>query len=129
MATDELTAAFLKTPAMLEHVKNIDAVQNAEDWREETVGVEVAKPLLAMLEFEEGAEAAEQGRAPTPVAKILALIIDNVLQEELHWHVVEPLHFARIRRLWNRHCDENGAPARKIPEPGQETEPAPDGPF
>jgi hypothetical protein len=129
MATDELTAAFLRTPAMMAHVENINAVENAKDWSPATVCIEIDKPLLAMLEAEERTEAAEQGRDPKPVEKILALMMDNVLQEELHWHVVQPMHFARYRRLWNRYCDEHGAPERKIREPGQAEQKAPDGPF
>ena len=125
MTAEELTKAFRKTPAMIELAELIDAVENG-DWDEQAVSVEVSKPLLKMLEFQERAEAAEQGRAPTPVDKILARIIDNVLQEELHWLTVEPAHFDRYRDLWNRFCDEQGAPEHKIlPEQEAPTEESP----
>jgi hypothetical protein len=125
MTAEELTKAFRKTPAMTELAELIDAVENG-DWDEQAVSVEVSKPLLKMLEFLERAEAAEQGRAPTPVDKILARIIDNVLQEELHWLTVEPAHFDRYRDLWNRFCDEQGAPEHKIlPEQEAPTEESP----
>lgn len=119
----ELTAAFRKTPAMVELAQMLDQVQNSPDWLlPHPVTVEVNKPLLTMLEFHEQIDAAQQGRAPTPIDKILSRVLDNVLQEELHWLVVAPTHFVRYRDLWNRFCDEQGAPQHKIAVPGETTE-------
>jgi hypothetical protein len=126
--TERLTKLFYKTPAMVEHAEMINAVQNSADWSPQEVCIEVSKPLLTMLEFQERAEAAEQGRAPTPIDKILARIVDNELQDQLHWLSVEPAHFERYRNLWNRFCDDQGTPEHKIPAPGEAAE-GREGPF
>ena len=126
---EQLTKLFYKTPAMIAHAEMVDTVQNSPDWSTETVCIEVSKPLLAMIDFEERAQAKEHGRAPAPTDSILALIVDNVLQEELHWHVVAPAHFQRYRNLWNRFCDEQGAPEHKIAAPGEATQEGREGPF
>lgn len=126
---EQLTKLFLKTPAMVEHAEMIDAVHNRTDWTSDTVCIEVAKPLLAMLEFQERAEAVENGRAPEPLDKILARIVDNELQEELHWLAVAPAHFERYRNLWNRFCDEQGAPEHKIEAPEKTEARGGEGPF
>ena len=125
----QLTKLFYKTPAMVEHAEMVNAVQDSSDWTPQEVCIEVSKPLLTMLEFQERAEAAEQGRPPTPIDKILARIIDNELQDELHWLVVEPVHFERYRNLWNRFCDEQGAPEHKIAAPDKAAEEGREGPF
>jgi len=102
--TEQLTKLFYKTPAMAEHAEMINAVQNSRNWTPQTVCIEVSKPLLTMLEFQERAEAAEQGRAPTPIDKVLARIVDNELQDQLHWLAVEPAHFERYRNLYMWVC-------------------------
>ena len=125
----QLTKLFYKTPAMLKHAQMLDAVQTGDDSSTETVCIEVSKPLLAMIAFQERAQATEQGRAPAPTDSVLALMVDNMLQEELHWHAVEPFHFEHYRKLWNRFCDEQGAPEHKIAAPGQTAEEGREGPF
>ena len=126
---EQLTKLFYKTPAMVEHVEMINAVQNGSDWTTDTVCIEIAKPLLAMLDFQERAEAAEEGRAPEPLDKILARIVDNELQDQLHWLVAEPVHFQRYRKLWNQFCDDQDAPEHKIKEPEAADEEGREGPF
>jgi len=121
----ELYKEFRETAPMVELTRMLDEVQNSPDWNPQRVTVEVSKPLLAMLEFHERANAAKMGRAPTPIDKILTTILDNVLEEELHWLVTEPVHFIRYRDLWNAFCDQRGAPEHKIGVEPDDTE----GPF
>lgn len=126
---EQLTKLFYKTPPMVEHVEMINAVQNSTDWSPQEVCIEVSKPLLTMLEFRERAAAAEEGRAPEPLDKILARIVDNELQDQLHWLVVEPPHFRRYRKLWNQFCDDQDAPEHKIKEPEAADEEGRERPF
>jgi hypothetical protein len=69
------------------------------------------------------------GRAHTPIDKVLARIVDNEVQEELHWLVVEPAHFECYRNLWNRFCEEQGAPEHKIGAPQKAEARGGEGPF
>jgi hypothetical protein len=69
------------------------------------------------------------GRAHTRIDKVLTRIVDNEVQEELHWLVVEPAHFERYRNLWNRFCDEQGAPEHKIGAPQKAEARGGEGPF
>jgi hypothetical protein len=110
----ELSKEFRETAPMLELARMLDQVLNDPDETTQRVTVEVSKPLIDMIEFQERADAAKMGRAPSPTDKILTTILDNVLQEELHWLVTEPVHFIQYRDLWNAFCDERGAPEHKI---------------
>ncbi len=122
---EELTREFLKTPAMVEHARMLDQVQASRDTGNQTVTVTVANPYAVMLEFVERHHAAAAGRAPEPLAKLVQEIVENELEDTLHWLAVAPGHFQQYRDLWNAFCDERGAPQHKI---GVE-EPAPEGPF
>jgi hypothetical protein len=117
-SAEELTRAFLKTPPMVEHARMLDEIQGDQDWHNEALTVEVAKPLLKMLEFVEHLEAADEGRKPEQVKEILSRILDNHLQAELHRLVVSPGSHRHYRDLWNAFCDKSGAPEHKIPDPG-----------
>ena len=120
MTAEELTKAFLKTPAMIEHAKVIDTVNaRLDEGDTETVSLQVPKQFLAMLEYDERENAAHEGRKPEPVIKVLGRMLHNQLHERLHWLVVAPAHFPRYRDLWNRYCDEQGAPEHKILTPGE----------
>ncbi len=127
----ELTAAFLKTPAMAEHVKTIGTVNAQLDPQDTgTISLQIPKEFLTMLEFVERNNAADAGRDAEPADKVLAQIVLNELHDMLHWLVVAPGRFAHYRKLWNQFCDEQGAPNEKIPDPT--TAPAPkaeEGPF
>lgn len=116
-SAEELTREFLKTPAMVEHVRMINEIQDDPDWHNEAVTVDVAKPLLKMLEFLEGLEASDGRRKPEEVKKLLSRILDNHLQAVLHELVVSPGILRHYRDLWNAFCDKNGAPEHKIPDP------------
>ena len=114
----ELTAAFLKTPAMVEHSKVIGTVNAQLDPGDtETVSLKIPKQFLTMLEFVERNNAADKGRKAAPAAKVLGRIVLNELHDMLHWLVVAPAHFGRYRDLWNRFCEEQGAPQHKIATP------------
>jgi len=115
---EELTREFLKTTPMVEHARVLQDIQDDPDWRNEAVTVDVAKPLLKMLEFVEHLEAADEGRKPEQVKEILSRILDNHLQAELQGLVVSPGSHRHYRDLWNAFCDKNGAPEHKIPDPG-----------
>lgn len=128
MTAQELTKAFLKTPEMVEHARVIGAVNDKLDTDDTvTVGLQIPKQFLTMLEFVERTEAAHEGREPEPVGEVLNLMLINQLQEELHWLVVEPAHFERYRDLWNRFCDKQGAPEHKILS--EQKAPPEEGPF
>ena len=117
---EELTAAFLKTPAMAEHTKIIGTVNAQLDPGDtETVCLQIPKQFLTMLEFVERNNASDEGRKADPAAKVLGQMVLNELHDMLHWLVVAPAHFDRYRDLWNRYCDEQGAPEHKIPTPGE----------
>ncbi len=63
MTAEELTKAFLKTPAMVEHAKVIGTVNDRLDEGDtETVSLQVPKQFLAMLEYDERENAAHEGR-------------------------------------------------------------------
>jgi hypothetical protein len=116
-SAEELTREFLKTPPMVEHARMLSEIQDDPDWHNEPVTVEVAKPLLKMLEFLERLEASDGRRKPEEVKKLLSSILDNHLQAVLHELVVSPGVHRHYRDLWNAFCDKNGAPEHKIPDP------------
>ena len=130
MTAEELTRAFLKTPEMVEH-KTVIGTVNArlDDGDTETVCLQIPKQFLTMLEFVERNDAADAGREPATPAAQLNQIVKNDLHEILHWLVVEPVHFAHYRKLWNRFCDEQNAPEQKIPDPLASVKPDEEGPF
>jgi len=127
---EELTAAFLKTPAMVEHTKIIGTVNAQLDPGDtETVCLQIPKQFLTMLEFVERNNASDEGRKADPAAKVLGQMVLNELHNMLHWLVVAPAHFARYRDLWNRFCDQQGAPDQKIPAAQTSAENGGEGPF
>ena len=62
------------------------------------------------------------GVTPLPAAKVLNQILLNELHDQLHWLITDPARFSHYRDLWNRFCDQQGAPDQKIPAPQQPTE-------
>jgi hypothetical protein len=123
----QLTKLFLKTPEMVEYAQVIGDVNDKLDTDDTvTVGLQIPKQFITMLEFVERTEAAHEGREPEPVGEVLNLMLVNQLQEELHLLVVAPEQFPRNRDLYNRFCDEQGAPEHKIlPEQEAPTEESP----
>ena len=130
MTTDELNAAFLKTPEMIEHRKTIGAILNRLDPEDtETVCLQIPKQFLAMLDFTERHDAAAAGRVAAPADQVLNQIVVNELHDQLHWLTVAPARFAYYRNLWNRFCDLHGAADQKIPDPLAPTQQGGEGPF
>ena len=129
MTAEELTKVFMSTPEMIEHVETIDDILDKLDEEDtQAVTIQVPKQFIRMLEFMERKNAADKGRDPAPVSKELSEWVVNDLHDMLHWLKVGPAQLRHYRDLWNRFCDERGAPEHKIPEPGQPEEPK-EGPF
>lgn len=114
----ELTELFYKTPEMQECKLIAGTINNKLD-PDDTVPVTLAVPkeFMRLTEFLEKKRAAEAGVAPRPVEKVLNQIMLNEMHEQLHFLVVAPARFSYFRNLWNRFCDEQGAPEEKIADP------------
>lgn len=112
---EELTAAFLKTPEMVELAKIAGEVNAKVDPGDtQTVCVKVPKQLIRLMDFMERKYAAVAGRKPASVAKALSQIATNELHDDLHLATVAPLTLEYYRKLWNQFCDERGAPEYKL---------------
>ncbi|HEV8414166.1 MAG TPA: hypothetical protein VGQ49_11265 [Bryobacteraceae bacterium] len=125
--SEELTELFNKTPEMQECSQTAGAIANKLD-PEDTVPVtiEVPKEFVRLTEFLEQKRVAGTNTAPRPAAKVLNQILVNELHDQLHWLVVGPARYEYYRNLWNRFCDESGAPEEKIADPTKSGE---EGPF
>jgi hypothetical protein len=127
---EKLTRLFYKTPAMTEHQKVIDAINDTAALDHDvTVSLKIPRRFITMLEFRERQDAADAGRAPASAEELLTLALVGELEEQLHWLVVEPARFEHYRNLWNRFCDEQGAPEEKIPPPGTAKDEGGEGAF
>ena len=128
---EELTELFLKTPEMQECKLAAGSIANKLD-PDDTVAVtiDVPKEFVRLTEFLEGKRLAGTAAQPRPVPQVLTQILLNELHDQLHWLAVSPARFEYYRNLWNRFCDEQGAPEEKIADPAsgpaKSTE---DGPF
>ena len=127
----ELTKLFMQTPEMQECTVTAGTIRNKVD-PGDTVSIEIKLPraLVQLAEFIERKRAEEAGGKARSTTKLLSMILENDLHDELHWLTVEPAHFAYYRSLWNRFCDAQGAPEHKIADP--ETSPGKgmeEGPF
>jgi hypothetical protein len=81
------------------------------------VKIDVPKEFIRLTEFLEQKRAIGAGGKPRPAAKVLNQIMLNELHDQLHWLVVGPARFEYFRDLWNRLCDEQGAPEEKFADP------------
>lgn len=115
---EKLTKLFYETPAMIEHKRVIDEINDtsARD-QDVTVTLKIPRRFLTMLDFRERQDAADAGRAPVSAAEVMTHTLVNELEAQLHWLVVEPARLEHYRKLWNRFCEEQGAPEEKIPPP------------
>lgn len=126
-----LTKLFYQTPEGKEFRDTVDSI-NRDLNEDDTVRVEVRVPrqLIRLVEFVEEKRVKGSKVPPSPADEALTRILVNNLQEQLHWLVVSPGTFSGFRELWNRFCDEQGAPEEKIADPAeksaQDTE---EGPF
>ncbi len=126
---DDLMTAFRKTPEMIEHAQFFETVNRDVYGATQSITLEIPKAFLAMLEFQEWNNAKAAGRIPALPEKVLQGIVMNELHDQLHWHSVDPLHYPYYRSLWNRFCDENEAPERKIKSDQAQQERGGEGPF
>jgi hypothetical protein len=132
---EQLTKLFNKTPEMQECRETADSITNSLNPEDTvTVQIDVPREFLRLTEFLEQKRATAAGVVPLPTPKVLNQILLNELHDQLHWLVVEPAHFSHYRNLWNRFCDEQGAPGEKIPapsgaEPQQSAQKGREGPF
>jgi hypothetical protein len=127
----ELTTLFLKTPEMQECSTTAGTILNqVHDGKTVSIQIELPRALVQLAEFLERKRAEEGGTAARSAAKVLGNMLQNDLQDELHWLTVQPAHFAYYRNLWNRFCDDQGAPEEKIADPARpQTQGGEEGPF
>jgi hypothetical protein len=81
------------------------------------VTLEIPEAFIRMVEFIEARDAENMQRAPVPAEQVLHNHLNNTLQGLLHALAVEPQGFSYYRNLWNRFCDAEGIPEKKIPDP------------
>ncbi len=114
----ELTAAFLKTPEMEEAKTTAGTLLNQLDEGDTvTLKIELPRALVQLAEFLERKQA---GKAAKDAAALLTRHLHNDLHQELHMLTVAPLSFSYYRDLWNRFCDEQGAPEHKLADPSSQ---------
>jgi hypothetical protein len=126
----QLTKLFYKTPEMQECRLTADSINNALN-PDDTVSVQIHVPreFLRLTEFLEQKRATAAGVGPLPPPKVLNQIVLNELHDQLHWLITGPARFSYYRDLWNRFCDEQGAPDQKIPDPQASAGEGGEGPF
>ena len=118
--SEELTAQFFQTPEMQECKQMAGSVNNKLDPGDTvSIRIDVPKEFIRLTEFLEMKRAAEAGVTPRPAAKVLNQVMLNELHQNLHWLTVGPLSFSYYRNLWNRFCDEQGAPEEKLGDDGK----------
>ena len=114
----QLTKLFHQTPEGQELRLTAGSILNKLD-PEDTVSIkiDVPKEFVRLTEFLEQKRATGAGGKARPAAKVLNQILINELHDQLHWLVVGPARYEYYRNLWNRFCDEQGAPEEKIADP------------
>jgi hypothetical protein len=125
-----LTRLFLQTPDMKECQLVAGGIANKLDPGDTvSITIDVPKQFVLLTDFLEQKLRTGSRVKPRPAAAVLNQILLNELHDELHWLTVEPAHFSYYRDLWNRFCDEQGAPSEKIPDPASTAEKGEEGPF
>ena len=114
----QLTKLFYETAEGKELRQTAGSILNKLD-PEDTVSIkiDVPKEFVRLTEFLEQKRVVGTATKPRPAAKVLNQIIVNELHDQLHWLVVGPARYEYFRNLWNRFCDEQGAPEEKIADP------------
>jgi hypothetical protein len=127
---ERLTKLFNKTPEMQECRQTADSINNRLN-PDDTVPVQIDVPreFLRLTEFLEQKRSTAAGVVPLPTPKVLNQILLNELHDQLHWLITGPARFSYYRGLWNRFCDEQGAPHQKIPDPQASAGEGGEGPF
>ena len=115
---EELTETFHRTPEMEECKQMAGSIANKLD-PEDTIPIkiDVPKEFIRLTEFLEQKRTTGAGVTPRPAAKVLTQILLNELHDQLHWLTVGPARYEYYRNLWNRFCDQHGAPEEKIADP------------
>jgi len=127
---ERLTKLFYKTPEMQECSQTADAINTSLDPKDTVpVQIDVPRQFIRLTEFLEQKRATDAGVTPLTAARVLNQILLNELHDQLHWLVVEPARFRYYRELWNRFCDQQGAPDQKIPDPQVTAGEGGEGPF
>jgi hypothetical protein len=126
----ELTKLFYKTAEMQDYTLTLAAI-NADLDPEDTVPVKIDVPrgFLRLVEFLEQKRASDAEVSPQPAPIVLSQLVVNELHDQFHWLTVKPAHFVHYRNLWNRFCDEQGAPEQKIAAPHAGAPEDGNGPF
>ena len=124
-----LTKLFLQTPEMKECQMVAGGIANKLDPGDTvSIKIDVPKEFVRLTEFLEEKRTAG-GNVARPADKVLAQTLLNELHEQLHWLVTGPARYGYYRDLWNRFCDEHGAPEEKIEDPMTAPEKREEGPF
>lgn len=124
--SQELSKLFLETPEMREYNAVTQRISNTLN-EDDTVPFQLHVPrqFLQMVEFLEQKRALEAGVPPVATERTLNQMFMNLLHEELHSLITEPLTYPYYLGLWNRFCDAQGAPQQKIGQSEEKEE----GPF
>jgi hypothetical protein len=123
---EELGRLFLETPEMREYTAVTQDISNTLD-EDDTVPFQLHVPrqFLQLVDFLEQKRALQAGVSPVTAERTLNQMFMNLLHEELHSLITEPLTYPYYLELWNRFCDAQGAPEQKIVQPAEKAE----GPF
>ena len=113
--SQELRNLFLETPEMREYAAVTQEISNTLD-DDDTVPFQLHVPrqFVQMVEFLEHKRALDAGVSPVNAERTLNQMLMNLLHEELHSLVTEPLTYPYFIGLWNHFCDAQGEPGRKI---------------
>jgi hypothetical protein len=127
---EKLTKLFYKTPEMEECRQTADSINNRLN-PEDTVAVQIHVPreFIRLTEFLELKRATAAGVEPLPPQKVLNQVLLNELHDQLHGLITGPARFSYYRDLWNRFCDQQGAPGQKLPDPLASAGESGEGPF
>ncbi len=112
-----LTKLFYETPEGKELRQTAGTINDNLN-EDDTVPVQIQVPrqFIRMTEFLEAKRVAGTDIAPRPPEEILNRLLLNELHGQLHALVVAPATFEHYRKLWNRFCEEQGAPEERIGE-------------
>lgn len=126
----DLHAAFEAMPSVRALRR---AIQGAQDDPADPVAtvIDLQPGLAALLTRIEEADAAEAGREPLPLRRVLSQLVSNQLENLLHALAADPTEHAHYAKLWNALCAEKGQLTYQIPDstPQNRPEKAEEGPF
>ncbi|MBK9131268.1 MAG: hypothetical protein IPM20_06470 [Gammaproteobacteria bacterium] len=110
---EEISLRFKATPEYMELQDALGGISGGEE--ETKITVNLSSDFVRLLGFYDYIASRTQDQAShDPIEKILSRLVDHHCHEILHWLTVEPTAFPYYRDVWNRLCDEMGAPECKI---------------